>query len=156
MRCFRGLDVIRFALVSLSAVAALTGAMALSDARAEPRQPPIAGEWVGRYNCTQGVTALNLTVEHAEGQAITATFNFGPVPENPEVPKGSYRMTGTYDATKRHMKLSGAKWISAPFGYVMVGLDGHMTSSGQTISGYVPDLLGCTNFEIHRPVQLIG
>jgi hypothetical protein len=156
MRCIWGLDVIRFALVSLSAVAALTGAMALSDARADPKSPSIAGEWVGRYNCTQGITALSLIVAHGEGQAITATFNFGPVPENPEVPTGSYRMTGTYDAATRHMKLSGVKWINAPLGYAMVGLDGHMKSSGQTISGHVPDLFGCTNFEIHRPVQLIG
>lgn len=148
---------IRFALVSLSAVAALTGAMALSDASAQLKKPPpIAGEWVGRYNCTQGITALNLTVERGKGQAITATFDFGPVPENPEVPTGSYHMTGTYDDAKRHMKLTGARWIDAPLGYAMVGLDGHMTPSGQTISGYVPDLFGCSNFEIHRPVQLIG
>jgi hypothetical protein len=148
--------VIRFALVSLSVFAALAGALALSDARADTTRPPIAGEWTGKYICAQGVTALRLSIAQGEGQAITATFNFGPLPENPEVPNGAYRMTGTYDPAARHMKLSGVKWIDAPFGYAMVGLDGRMTQSGQTISGHVPDLLSCTDFEIHRPAELIG
>jgi hypothetical protein len=130
--------------------------MALSDARADTIRPPIAGEWTGKYICAQGVTALRLSIAQGEGQAITATFNFGPLPENPEVPTGAYRMTGTYDPAMRHMKLSGAKWIDAPFGYVMVGLDGRMTESGRTISGHVPDLLSCSDFEIHRPIELIG
>ena len=59
-------------------------------------------------------------------------------------------------AVRRHMKLSGVQWIRAPRDYVMVGLDGRMTASGETISGYVPDLFGCTDFEIHRPLQLVG
>jgi hypothetical protein len=155
-RCFRGRDVIRFALVSLSVVAALAGVMVLSDARADTKQPAITGEWTGKYICTQGITSLRLSIAQGEGQAITATFNFGPLPENPEVPRGAYRMAGTYDPATRRMMLSGVKWIDAPFGYVMVGLDGRMTSSGETISGHVPDLFGCTDFEIHRPVQLVG
>lgn len=147
---------IRLVLTSLSAFGALAGAMALSDARADNTPPAIAGEWAGKYICTQGVTALRLSIAQGEGQTITATFNFGPLPENPQVPKGAYRMAGTYDPAMRHMRLSGLKWIDAPFGYAMVGLDGRMTQSGETISGHVPDLLGCTDFEIHRPVQLIG
>jgi hypothetical protein len=148
--------VIRFALVSLSAFAALGGVMVLSDARADSKSAGVAGEWAGKYSCAQGITALRLIVAPGQGQTITATFDFGPLPENPEVPKGAYRMVGTYDPATRHMKLTGVKWIKAPPGYVMVGLDGHMTQSGDTIAGDVPDLFGCTDFEIHRPVQLIG
>jgi hypothetical protein len=148
--------VIRFALVSLSAFAALVGVMMLSDARADSKRPAVAGEWIGKYICTQGITALRLSVAQGQGQAITATFSFGPLPENPEVPKGAYRMAGTYDPASRHVKLAGVKWIEAPPDYVMVGLDGHMTASGDTIAGDVPDLFGCTDFEIRRPVQLIG
>ena len=130
--------------------------MLLSDARADTKPPAITGEWTGKYICTQGVTALRLTIAQGRDQAITATFHFGPLPENPDVPKGAYSMEGEYDPASRHMKLSGVKWIDAPLDYVMVGLDGRMTSSGDTISGYVPDLLGCTDFKIHRPVQLVG
>jgi hypothetical protein len=148
--------VIRFALVSMSAFAALAGVMLLSDARAEPAKPAIAGEWTGKYICSQGITALRLHISHGRGQTITATFSFGPLPENPKVPEGAYRMAGTYDAASRHMKLSGVKWIEAPAGYVMIGLDGRMTASGDTISGFVPDLFGCTDFEVRRPVELIG
>jgi hypothetical protein len=148
--------VIRFALVSLSAFAALAGLMVLSDARAAPKPPAVAGEWTGRYICTQGVTALRLNIAQGAGDTITATFSFGPLPENPEVPKGAYRMAGTYSPASRHMKLSGVKWIDAPQDYVMVGLDGRMTSSGETISGVVPDLFGCTDFEVSRLGQLIG
>jgi hypothetical protein len=148
--------VIRFALVSLSAFAVLAGVMVLSEAHADRKPSPILGEWIGKYICTQGITALRLNIAEGAGDTVTATFNFGPLPENPEVPKGAYRMAGTYDPASRHIKLSGVKWIDAPFGYVMVGLDGRMTSSGETISGYVPDLLGCTDFEVSRPVQLIG
>jgi len=148
--------VIRFALVSISAFAALAGVMVLSEARADPKPPGVGGEWTGNYICTQGITALRLQIAQGQGQAITATFNFGPLPENPEVPRGAYRMAGTYDPATRHMKLSGVKWIKAPPDYVMVGLDGHMTQSGDTISGDVPDLFGCTDFEVRRPVELIG
>ena len=155
-RLVRGRDVIRFVLVSISAFAALAGAMALSDARAEPDRLTIAGDWTGKYICTQGITALRLSIAQGAGETITATFSFGPLPENPEVPKGAYRMTGTYDPASRHMTLSGVKWIHAPPDYVMVGLDGRMAASGEKISGYVPDLFGCTDFEVRRPVELIG
>lgn len=147
---------IRFALVSLSAFAALAGVMVLSDARAQPNPPTITGDWTGKYICTQGITALRLQIAQGAGETITATFSFGPLPENPEVPRGAYRMAGTYDPGSRQMKLSGVKWVEAPFGYVMVGLAGHMTAAGDTISGFVPDLPGCTGFEIHRPIELIG
>jgi hypothetical protein len=148
--------VIRFALVSISAFAALVGVMLLSDARAEPAKPGIVGEWTGKYICGQGITALRLHISRGRGQAITAIFDFGPLPENPELPTGAYRMAGTYDPASRHMKLSGVNWIQAPPDYVMVGLDGRMTASGDTISGFVPDLFGCTDFEVRRPVELIG
>lgn len=137
--------------IMLTAIAALT-----LVPFAQAQTPLITGEWEGRYICGQGVTALHLTIRKGAANAITATFSFGPVPENPEVPEGRYQMRGTYDPASRRMKLDGVKWIDEPAGYVMVGLDGHMTSSGQKISGHVPDLFNCTDFEVWRPVELIG
>lgn len=142
---------IRFALANI----AVASALFLSAAHAQT-PPSVTGEWIGKYICTQGVTSLNLTVTKGDGAAIKATFSFGPLPENPEVPKGAYQMRGTYDPATRSVKLDGVKWIDAPLGYVMVGLDGHMTPSGQKIAGHVPDLPGCTGFEVWRPVELIG
>ena len=117
----------------------------------------VTGEWTGRYICGQGVTALNLTIAKAASpNALTATFRFGPLPENPEVPKGAYQMRGTYDAGSRHVRLDGVKWIEAPLGYVMVGLDGHVSESGSRITGAVPDMFPCSAFEVWRPDPLVG
>ncbi|HOZ26233.1 MAG TPA: hypothetical protein PLH23_10130 [Hyphomonadaceae bacterium] len=117
----------------------------------------VTGEWTGRYICGQGVTALNLTiVKAASPSALTATFRFGPLPENPEVPKGSYQMRGTFDSASRHVRLDGVRWIDAPSGYIMVGLDGHVNVSGSRITGSVPDMFPCSSFEVWRADPLVG
>lgn len=117
----------------------------------------ITGEWAGRYICNQGVTQLHLTIQKTgAGKGITATFNFGPPPENPDVPKGAYAMRGTYDPATRRMKLEGERWLKQPIGYVMVGLDGKVAQTGENITGYIPDFLGCTDFEVRRTAELIG
>jgi hypothetical protein len=117
----------------------------------------VTGEWAGRYICGQGVTALNLTIAKAGSPgALTATFRFGPLPENPDVPKGAYQMRGAYDAGSRHVRLDGVKWVEAPAGYVMVGLDGHVSESGSRITGSVPDMFPCSVFEVWRPDPLVG
>ncbi len=77
----------------------------------------ITGEWAGRYICNQGVTQLHLTIQKTgAGKGITATFNFGPPPENPDVPKGAYAMRGTYDPATRRMKLEGERRLGAGVG----------------------------------------
>lgn len=117
----------------------------------------ITGEWTGRYICNQGITALHLVIQKtAKPGAITATFNFGPPPENPEVPKGSYAMSGAYDRKARHVVLKGDRWLDRPFGYEMVGLDGHVVVEGDRITGRVPGMFGCSNFELRRTSPLIG
>lgn len=117
----------------------------------------ISGDWTGRYICNQGVTALHLVIQKAaKAGTITATFNFGPPPENPEVPKGSYVMRGTYDQTARRVVLKGERWVQQPFGYQMVELDGHVVVEGDRIAGRVPGMLGCSDFEVRRTSPLIG
>jgi hypothetical protein len=145
--------VLRFALVSLSAFAALAGAMLLSKAHGEPNKSAIAGEWRGSYICAQGETALKLTVTPVKTGAIEARFDFGPLPKNLEVPKGVYAMQGTFDPASRRMVLNGVKWIDAPLMYVMVDLDGRMIAAGDLITGKVPGP-GCTVFELRRDAQL--
>lgn len=117
----------------------------------------VTGDWTGKYICGQGITALHLTIQKVSaGKMIAATFSFGPLPENPDVPTGSYTMRGTYDAASRRVRLTGEKWVDAPDGYIMVPLDGYLSTSGQKISGRVPDAFPCTDFEVWRPQQLIG
>jgi len=117
----------------------------------------IAGDWTGRYICNQGITALHLIIQKAaKPGAITATFNFGPAPENPGVPKGSYVMRGSYDQKARRIVLKGDRWVSRPPGYEMVALDGRVVMEGDKIAGQIPDMFGCTEFEVRRTAPLIG
>lgn len=132
-------------------------------AHGEPQKSVrVDGQWVGKYICGQGITRLDLDIRQdpirkkAGSTAITATFRFGPLPENPEVPKGSYRMEGTYDPKTRHVKLEGVKWIEYPQNYVMVGLDGRMDEDGGRIAGLVPTMGNCSDFEVKRPTELIS
>ena len=132
--------------------------MWISSAHAQllPSHAPVTGVWTGRYICSQCVTALDLYIEQGAGKEIVATFSFGPLPENPEVPRGAYKMQGAYDPGTRRVKLQGQAWIHAPVGYVMVGLDGHMAASGAIITGFVPDLFGCSDFKVSRLAKLIS
>jgi hypothetical protein len=76
------------------------------------------GAWKGAYGCAQGVTGLTLTIEPAVDDQISATYEFYAVPENPDVPTGSFRMTGTYKEGR--LALQGSEWIQQPPGYLMV------------------------------------
>jgi len=83
--------------------------------------PWYVGEWKGAYGCNQGVTGLTLTIEGQDPAHVTATYEFYAVNENPDVPSGSFRMTGTYDSGR--LALQGSEWIEQPEGYVMVGYE---------------------------------
>lgn len=80
--------------------------------------PWYAGTWQGAYGCNQGVTGLTLTIEASVAGELSAIYEFYAVPENPGVPSGSYRMTGTYDAGQ--ILLQGEEWIDQPSNYLMV------------------------------------
>lgn len=125
-------------------------------AYAKPADVPasVLGEWRGRYICSQGVTALKLTVSRKPDGKVAARFDFGPVPENPTVPTGSYLMAGVFDAKTRRLNLRGVKWLDDRSGYMMVDLDGHVSKSGDAYTGRVPDFPGCTIFDLRRAEPL--
>jgi hypothetical protein len=107
------------------------------------------GAWKGAYGCAQGVTGLTLTIDAAGDGQVGATYEFYAVPENPGVPSGSFRMTGTYDGGK--LALQGSEWIEQPPGYLMVdyvsnpnkGIDPHHLFGG--VQG-----AGCTLFTMDK------
>ena len=154
-----GTAVIRFALVACAVAGCLAGTMLLSSAHAEPqlkKPAQVIGEWTGKYICGQGVTRLDLEIRQGEGNSLTATFRFGPLPENPHIPFGAYTMKGAYDPLLRHVELEGVKWIEYPQNYVMVGLDGRMDADGGRIRGVVPRMFNCSEFEVKRPAELVS
>jgi hypothetical protein len=109
------------------------------------------GLWRGSYVCHQGVTGIYLTVQRASDDDVTAVFKFFAVPENPGVPDGEYDMTGWPGPQDNHLQLYSHKWIKAPPGYVMVGLDGDYDEATGEYSGRVRGP-GCTRFILRRDV----
>lgn len=86
--------------------------------------PWFVAEWEGAYDCGQGLTGLSMAVEAVEGGepgAVTATFDFFEVPQNPGVPSGSYLMEGQY--ADGRLALEGVEWVDRPEGYEMVGIE---------------------------------
>jgi hypothetical protein len=115
--------------------------------------PWYVDEWEGAYDCGQGLTGLTVTIEAAadpaDPGAVTGTFSFFEVPQNPGVPSGSYRMEGTY--ADGDLSLEGVEWVDQPDSYVMVGLesDPDMLSRPSLFAGKVTDP-SCTAFILRR------
>jgi hypothetical protein len=112
----------------------------------------IAGVWSGKYICTQGITALRLELIDIGAGRVRATFQFGPLPENPLVPEGAYTMTGWFDPAGRRLVLRQEAWTRHPQGYVMVDLDGRLVASRDLISGHIvtDDRTSCSWFQVVR------
>ncbi|MCW2938408.1 MAG: serine/threonine protein kinase [Actinomycetia bacterium] len=109
----------------------------------------IAGTWTGSYFCSQGRTGLRLVITSDSGDAVAATFSFFPLPSNPNVPSGSYAMTGTYTAIGLSLKQD--HWIDQPSGYEMVDLVAPPIEGGNTLSGTVEAAgRGCTTFSLRK------
>ena len=84
---------------------------------------PLHSEWLGTYSCTQGESAVALTLDAQRTGKLRATFEFGPTVENPHVPVGAYRLEGTIKPGPEgtfDVALEPVEWISEPDGYIMV------------------------------------
>jgi hypothetical protein len=116
-----------------------------------PQPLPDHSVWTGRYECGQGVTALQLTLDRHRGGRATATFDFGPHADNPTVPAGAYRMQGrTFeDAGKIHVSLAPDGWLSQPDGYIMVGIEGDIDPLRRTLKGKIV-YVGCDWVDLRR------
>jgi hypothetical protein len=136
-------------------VTALLAALCAGHAVARPlvSVDDWVGLWRGTYVCYQGVTGIYLTVRRASDDDVTAIFKFFAVPENPGVPDGEYDMTGWPGPQFNHLQLYYNKWIKAPPGYLMVGLDGDYDEATGEFSGRVRGP-GCTRFILRR--DLVG
>lgn len=117
---------------------------------AEARAPfPRHSVWRGTYRCTQGVTAVTLTIDaEPDGDAI-ARYDFGPVPENPSVPPGSYELAGVLRVTERGFTgaFTPVRWLDQPTNYMMVGIA--VTARGDQLRGTF-DLAACRDLRARR------
>ncbi|WP_461030813.1 hypothetical protein, partial [Streptomyces sparsus] len=109
---------------------------------------PMAGTWRGTYECAQGPTGMELTVEARPGGGVQAVFTFFPVPANPGVASGSFAMVGTWEDGV--LRLFGERWIEQPFGYEMGDLSAsYDPASPQRLEGRAL-AQGCSTFTTTR------
>ena len=95
----------------------------------------LSGTWNGSYTANQGDTSLSLKIDSCKYDGtVTATFNFGPLSSNPDVPNGSYKMEGTIDFENNKIVLNGTEWIDQPDGYVFIDIDGTLDRDKMTIN----------------------
>lgn len=108
----------------------------------------VSGEWNGSYVCDQGITGVVLTIEQYGDGSANAVFAFYPAPSNPEVPRGSFAMTGSLE--NGVLTLRATHWISRPPDYLTVDLRAtYYTSAPDHLDGRVYGA-NCTTFSADR------
>lgn len=108
----------------------------------------LSGQWDGSYICNQGVTDLALTITQYDDGTAEAVFSFYPDPSNPQVPRGSFAMEGTFSGGV--LTLRATHWINQPPDFVAVNLQAtYDTSTPDQLNGlvYGPN---CTTFSTQR------
>lgn len=114
----------------------------------------LSAPWHGSYMCNQGLTRLRLTLRPLPGSGgnrVEAEFAFSADPDNPQVPTGSFHMTGTLEPSSRLLVLKQDRWIDQPVdpSYRMVDLEGSISigSDQAMIRGRVTTY-GCQDFAV--------
>ena len=127
-------------------------------AQPAPGQPPAQPQrtvWQGRYVCAQGVSSVRLTLDgncNGVSCSFSALFEFGPVPENPNVQPGSYSQAGEGHANARgelEMSLQPTQWVQRPPSFVMVGMAATADAQQQQLHGRM-DNPGCGEVTLAR------
>lgn len=113
----------------------------------------LAAPWHGSYVCNQGLTRLQLTLRPLRGtvpRQVEAEFAFSADPDNPAVPAGSFRMTGTLDGAGL-LALKQDRWLEQPVdpSYRMVDLEGRLVvGDGQAMIRGRVTTYGCQDFAV--------
>ena len=114
--------------------------------------PAITGTWRGTYDCAQGRTGVTLTIDQQSGSDFSGVFHFYAVKENPSVPEGCFTVSGQVAGGGR-VQANGTAWIRQPANYVLVDLQGQLTSDVRRLLGVVttPGYGNlCTGFEVSK------
>ncbi|TAK47248.1 MAG: hypothetical protein EPO23_12480 [Xanthobacteraceae bacterium] len=111
------------------------------------RQGLVGGEWSGRYSCRQGITGVRIVLSP---DALRGVFHFYAVPENPEVPEGCFRVSGSFDPGSRILTLLAGGWIVRPRNYAAANATGVVDAGGENFIGRITDLSGCSAIVLTR------
>lgn len=149
------MDTQRWACIFLAMVMQLS-VVFMSRAEAAPPdrlQLLLSAPWYGSYVCNQGLTRLQLTLRTLRGsdpRQMEAEFVFSADPDNPTVPAGSFRMTGTLDSAGI-LALKQDRWLDQPVdpSYRMVDLEGRLVvGDGQAMIRGRVTTYGCQDFAV--------
>lgn len=103
----------------------------------------LVGNWYGSYNAPQGKTALTLNIlSVSEDGKVSAIFEFYNLPGKSNAKEGSFWAEGTYDFSKKVLKVKGTKWIDKPSNYIMFNIDGTVDFSKGMITGKTASYTG--------------
>src|SRR5438105_12019885 len=108
--------------------------------------------WEGHDTCAQGDTAVRLTIGWRADGSARAVFEFGPLPDNPTVPSGSYALRGIVrddPSGALEIQLAPDRWIDQPAGYLMVGVFAVSDVQREHLAGKI-DMAGCGAIEATR------
>jgi hypothetical protein len=103
--------------------------------------------WSGTYQCTQGISSLDLRITGVAGTRVDAVFQFS-VPQQGVV--GQFAMAADVAPGSLHARFVPGPWIQRPPGYMTVGLEGDVSPDGTEFAGAVTDAAGCTTFSLRR------
>lgn len=106
---------------------------------------PQTRTWRGSYVCGQGESGLEVTLRPLGQGRLAGTLSFFPLPANPTVPRGCFRVTGQADAAGG-IELRGSQWVRRPPDYHMIDLSGRL-GANDGISGRVVDG-ACGQFQV--------
>jgi hypothetical protein len=126
---------------------AVTTSPAARQTTTAPAEPAVDGVWSGTYTCNQGLTGMKMTITGSSDNNLQATVDFYSVSSNPDVPNGSYVMTGDYSSSGS-LVLTPDHWIDQPPGYQMVGFSSPGPSGGSMQGTVQYD--GCSTFSVSK------
>ena len=105
------------------------------------------GSWVGSYTCEQGYTGGTLAISSLKGRNLQGVFRFYPTLRNKMVPRGSYTISGQYDAASERVVINPGKWIERPRNFYNTVIVGKFDPANRTFSAFFQGISGCTSFE---------
>ncbi len=110
----------------------------------------LSGVWVGTYICTQGETAVQLSISPGDTpDVLNVLQDFGPTPNNPNVPRGENTMTASM--VDGNLLFVPGKWINQPEHYISIpiSIPGPIDVQTRTLSGRRLGA-GCTTLTVTR------
>lgn len=116
----------------------LLAALAASavPAHAQPTDATaLSGQWRGTYVCSQGETALELALRGNAHGVVRGVFSFSAMPQNPDVPSGSYPVVGRLTGTSLVLRPIDVR--DMPGVYVPVGIQATVAQGSARMGGLI-------------------